>query len=193
MDLMSNSTVVKTENSFLPPFYSSYLDWFMAKIKWNLFWLMQEVCWIRNFWLCFQLSDCLVSSNFLKVWKVRLKWIDNLPLSIFSWHIQWVLIDNGYKDALICMESQKDNFYLPDRVHLELNMKNGIIFTQRSYFCWIFCCIQNIDQKILIKGWHTLFFFVLNSLEMYITLSSGFKICALIFFLMIWWFKIICS
>lgn len=138
-DLVSNSTMVKTENSFLPLFYSSYLDWSMTKIKWNLFWLIQEVCWIRNFWLCFQLSDCLISSDFLKVWKVRLKWIDSLPLSIFLWPIQWVLIDNGYKDALIYMESQKDNFYLPDKVHLEvdifeLNMKNGIIFTQRSYF-----------------------------------------------------------
>lgn len=37
------------------------------------------------------------------------------------------------------MESQKDNFYLPDQVDLdieffELNMKNGNIFTQRSPF-----------------------------------------------------------
>lgn len=164
------------------------------KIKWNIFWLIKEVCLTWNFCFCFQLSVCLISWNLLKVWMVTLKWMNSLPLSTFLWHIQWVLIDKwgqGWPNIHGKPERQflfTRSGYFRCRALWAKYEEWKYFYTKESFYkeslphCWIICCIQNTDGKILMKGWHTPYFLVLNSWKMCIALFNGFKVCALIFF-----------
>lgn len=204
-DLMSNSTMVKTENSFLPPFYSSCLDCSMTKIKWNLFWLIQEVCWTWNFWFCFQLSDCLISSNFLGVWKVRLKWLGSLLLSIFLWHFQWVLIDKLVQECPGAYGKSERQFlftrsgsfrsralWTPESSiwRMEIFLHEGVLVSTSllDYLLYTKCCQKNSYEMVA----HTIFFGSKFLENVYCIIQWFHNMCTDIFFV-IWWFKIICS